>query len=121
MRNDLWLKWVVGVAAPEILHVLNPVKSIDRRGKVSIVLRGTKEDMVLLKVLAKGHRLSRAEIVSRLFAVFCRTLRTHRNPATGEPILWESALYGPIPTELQDYLAKANELLGNNIIHREGE
>lgn len=86
-------------------------KHIDRRNKHRLTIYGNKEDILLLKLLAKAHRTSQGDILSRIWSLFCRTLRTHRNPATGEPILWEAAKYGPIPSELQEYLGEAERLL----------
>lgn len=86
-------------------------KKIDRRNKLRVTVYGNKEDLLLLKLLAKAHRTSQGDLLSRVWSLFCRTLRTSRNPATGEPILWEAAKYGPIPSELQEYLGEAERLL----------
>lgn len=44
------------------------------------------DDWQLLDVVARGQRIARGVVLSRMWSLFCRALRTGRDPATGEPL-----------------------------------
>ena len=83
-----------------LAHSLLPQKiPLVPRGTHTITMRGSREDIGFLKLIARANDISTAELMSRIWAMHCRAFRTQRGP-DGQIID-----YTEIPTStLPDYI-----------------
>lgn len=84
----------IGPMAPNLVHAVAAPAVVKPRGKtITLRVRLTKEDHVFLRTIARSRHTQLGNIVARVMTLLCRTIRTGRDPLTGEPIDWRAA-YG---------------------------
>ena len=82
----------IGPAAPSLVHAaLTPVVTKPRRRIVNTRIRMTKEDHAFVTALRKAGGMTLGDMMSRILTLLCRTVRTGRDPITGEAIDWRAA------------------------------
>tara|TARA_R100000664_G_C2760178_1_gene151107 strand:- start:12678 stop:13130 length:453 start_codon:yes stop_codon:yes gene_type:complete len=70
---------------------MTPAVTKPRRKIVNTKIRLTKEDHAFVTELRKSCGISLSVFVSRMITLLCRTVRTGRDPVTGEAIDWRAA------------------------------
>ena len=89
----------IGNTVPALLHLGNTTEpDLVRRQLVRFQL--SSADFKLLDTLRKQHDLSWSKLVTRILWMICRTIRTGRDPHTGFPVNWTSAV-DSVPDELK--------------------
>ena len=82
----------VGPCAPSLVHAVSrPVSGNRRTRTVCIRVSCTPEDLTFLRTIAKNAHTSLGPLTARILTLLCRTIRTGRDPLTGEPIDWRLA------------------------------
>jgi hypothetical protein len=96
----------IGVMAPDVVHaVASPLALKPHRKRVRVQLALTTEDHKFLSELAAAHGISLGSLISRQSSLTCRTIRTGRDPLTGEPIEWRAATH--MDWDMSNMCAKA--------------
>ena len=118
MTKPTVLATVAAGAAAAFIHA-PPHKRVNRRHlgqALQCRLRLLPEDRALLHMIATSHNISPSDVVAHAWTLFCRALRTGRDPLTGECIDWKASVYREdIPTDLRDFLAESRSIVSDQI------
>ena len=100
----------IGPAAPSLVHaVARPVAGKRRSRTVCIRVSCAPEDINFLRAVAKTAKTTLGPLTARILTLLCRTIRTGRDPLTGEPIDWRVAY--SLDTDMAQTCADAIEAL----------